>query len=101
MDSGIDLGKMINQIRKERRLTLKSVAQKLEIDLTMLSKIENGERQVQAHMIKPLSELFKIDYKELQMEFLNQKIEREYGDDPLIIETIETYLNRKKRALNK
>lgn len=101
MDSGIDLGKMINQIRKERQLTLKSVAQKLEIDLTMLSKIENGERQVQAHMIKPLSELFKIDYKELQMEFLNQKIEREYGDDPLIIETIETYLNRKKRALNK
>jgi len=101
MDSGIDLGKMINQIRKEQQLTLKSVAQKLEIDLTMLSKIENGERQVQAHMIKPLSELFKIDYKELQMEFLNQKIEREYGDDPLIIETIETYLNRKKRALNK
>ena len=89
MDSGIDLGKMINQIRKEQQLTLRSVAQKLEIDLTMLSKIENGERQVQAHMIKPLSELFKIDYKELQMEFLNQKIEKEYGDEPYFLETIK------------
>lgn len=89
MDSGIDLGKMINQIRKEQQLTLRSVAQKLEIDLTMLSKIENGERQVQAHMIKPLSELFKIDYKELQMEFLNQKIEKEYGDEPYFLESIK------------
>lgn len=88
MDSGIDLGKMINQIRKERQLTLKSVAQKLEIDLTMLSKIENGERQVQAHMIKPLSELFKIDYKELQIQFLNQKIEHEYGGEKYFNEVI-------------
>lgn len=88
MDSGIDLGKMINQIRKERQLTLKSVAQKLEIDLTMLSKIENGERQVQAHMIKPLSELFKIDYKELQIQFLNQKIEADYGEEKYFNEVI-------------
>jgi len=96
MDSGIDLGKMINQIRKERQLTLKSVAQKLEIDLTMLSKIENGERQVQAHMIKPLSELFKIDYKELQMQFLNQKIEEEFGDEPFFEEVILRMTNNPK-----
>ena len=89
MDSGIDLGKMINQIRKEQQLTLKSVAQKLEIDLTMLSKIENGERQVQAHMIKPLSELFKIDYKELQIQYLNNKIAQEFGREPFFSESIK------------
>jgi transcriptional regulator with XRE-family HTH domain len=87
---------MINQIRKERQLTLKSVAQKLEIDLTMLSKIENGERQVQAHMIKPLSELFKIDYKELQIQFLNQKIEDEFGDEPFFEEVILRMTNNPK-----
>jgi transcriptional regulator with XRE-family HTH domain len=89
MDSGIDLGKMINQIRKEQQLTLKSVAQKLEIDLTMLSKIENGERQVQAHMIKPLSELFKIEYKELQIRYLNNKIAQEFGREPFFSESIK------------
>ena len=89
MDSGIDLGKMINQIRKEQQLTLKSVAQKLEIDLTMLSKIENGERQLQAHMIKPLSELFKIDYKELQIQYLNNKIAHEFGGEPFFSESIK------------
>jgi HTH-type transcriptional regulator, competence development regulator len=89
MDSGINLGKMINQIRKEQQLTLKSVAQKLEIDLTMLSKIENGERQVQAHMIKPLSELFKIDYKELQIQYLNNKIANEFGEEPYFSESIK------------
>ena len=89
MDSGIELGKIINQIRKEQQLTLKSVAQKLEIDLTMLSKIENGERQLQAHMIKPLSELFKIDYKELQIQYLNNKIANEFGEEPFFNESIK------------
>jgi len=95
MDSGIDLGKMINQIRKQRQLTLKFVAQKLEIDLTMLSKIENGERQIQAHMIKPLSELFKIDYKELQIHFLNQKIADEFGDEPYFEDSLVKILKLK------
>lgn len=95
MDSALDIGKMIHQFRKERQLTLKYVADKLQIDLSMLSKIENGDRQIQGHMIKPLSELFKLDYKELQMEFLNQKIENEFGREPFFEETLELMLKKK------
>ena len=96
MDSALDIGKMIHQFRKERQLTLKYVADKLEIDLSMLSKIENGDRQIQGHMLKPLSKLFKIDYKDLQIKFLNQKIENEFGDEPYLKETLEKYLSNIK-----
>lgn len=89
MDSALDIGKMIHQFRKERQLTLKYVADKLEIDLSMLSKIENGDRQVQAHMIKPLSELFKLDYKDLQIQYLNNKIADEFGEEPFFNESIK------------
>lgn len=79
---------MIHQFRKERQLTLKFVADKLEIDLSMLSKIENGDRQIQSHMLKPLAELFKLDYKEIQIQYLNQKIVESFGDEPYFEEVI-------------
>jgi hypothetical protein len=67
----------------------------------MLSKIENGERQLQSHMLNGLSELFDLDYKEMQIQLLNQRIENEYGDEPFIIETIEMYLKTKKQDMDK
>jgi hypothetical protein len=39
-------------------------------------------------ILKPLSELFKLNYKELQMQFSNQRIEEEYGDQPFFNEII-------------
>jgi hypothetical protein len=61
----------------------------------MLSKIENGERQLQSHMLNGLSELFDLDYKEMQIKLLNQKIENEYGDEQFINEALQLYLTNK------
>jgi len=33
-------------------------------------------------MLKPLCDLFELNYKELQIKYLNQKIEEEFGDQP-------------------
>ena len=72
--------------------TQKKVADKLGIDISLLSKIEHGERQVQGHMLKPISEMFKLNYKEIQIQFLHQKIQDEYGKEPYLKETLESYL---------
>ncbi len=53
-----------------------------------VSQFLGNNKQVQSHMLKPLSELFKLNYKELQMQFLNQRIEEEYGDQPFFNEVI-------------
>ena len=92
MEKPIEFGTYIHGLRKEKKYSLKIVADKLGIDISMLSKIENGERQLQSHMLSGLSELFDLDYKEIQIQLLNQRIENDYGDQPYLKETLEKYL---------
>ena len=88
----IDFGVYLHELRTARRFSQKKVADKLGIDISLLSKIEHGERQVQGHMLKPLAELFNLNYKEIQIQFLNQKIEQEFGGQPYLKESLENYL---------
>ena len=88
----IDFGAYLHELRTARHFSQKKVADKLGIDISLLSKIEHGERQVQGHMLKPLAELFNLNYKEIQIQFLNQKIEQEFGGQPYLKESLENYL---------
>jgi transcriptional regulator with XRE-family HTH domain len=85
----VDFGAYIHELRTNKGYSLKIVANKLNIDISLLSKIEHGERQVQGHMLKPLAELFVLDYKSLQIQFLNQRIEDEFGEELFFKETIK------------
>jgi transcriptional regulator with XRE-family HTH domain len=96
MSSGrIDFGDYLLELRTSAGYSQKKVADKLGIDISMLSKIEHGERQVQGHMLKPLAELFKLNYKQIQIQFLEQKIEDEFGDEPFFKETIKELASTK------
>ncbi len=97
IEAPIEFGTYINGLRKKKNYSLKIVADKLGIDISMLSKIENGERQLQSHMLNGLSELFDLDYKEMQIQLLNQKIENEYGNEPYINEALQMYLTNKNK----
>lgn len=92
MKNNIEFGKYIQQLRKEKNFTLKVVAEKLDIDVSMLSKIEHGERQVNSIVLKRLAKIFNLDFRELQINFLKQKIHNEFGDQPFLKETLEHYL---------
>jgi transcriptional regulator with XRE-family HTH domain len=99
----IDYGEYLHQLRLEHKLSQKIVAEKLGIDISMLSKIEHGERQVQSHMLKSVAELFDLDYRLLQIQFLNQKIENEFGNEPYYYESLTTLVKKQKltKASNK
>jgi transcriptional regulator with XRE-family HTH domain len=86
------IGNYLQNLRKERKMSLRDVADHIGIDVSMLSKIEHGERQLQTHMIKPIADLFNLKYRELQIQFLNQKINQDYGNEPYLKETLEQYL---------
>lgn len=102
MSSGrIDFGDYLLELRTNAGYSQKKVADKLGIDISLLSKIEHGERHVQGHMLKPLSELFKLSYKDLQIQFLNQRIEEQFGEEPYILETIEAFLKQRKTGIIK
>ncbi len=97
MSSGrIDFGEYLHELRTTNGYSQKKVADKLGIDISLLSKIEHGERQVQGHMLKPIADLFKLNYKEIQIQFLNQKIEDQFGDQPYFDESIKILANFNK-----
>ncbi len=88
------IGNYLHKLRKERKLSLRDVADQIGIDVSMLSKIEHGERQLQSHMLKPISNLFKIDFKDFQIRYLNQKMEQEFGGQPYLKESLKIYLKK-------
>jgi transcriptional regulator with XRE-family HTH domain len=96
MEKPIEFGTYIHGLRKEKKYSLKIVADKLGIDILLLSKIENGERQLQSHMLNGLSELFDLDYKEMQIQLLNQKIDEYFGNEPFFNEAINKLAKNKK-----
>lgn len=96
MENFEGFGTLINQLRLERNLSQKSVADKLGVDVSMLSKIEHGERQIQQRMLPVLSNLFNLDFKELQIKYLTTKMESEFGREPFFKESLERYLSTVK-----
>ena len=96
MSSGrIDFGEYLHELRTTNGYSQKKVADKLGIDISLLSKIEHGERHVQGHMLKPIADLFKLNYKEIQIQYLNQKIENEFGSEPFFNEAVTLLANNK------
>jgi transcriptional regulator with XRE-family HTH domain len=83
------IGNYLQNLRKERKMSLRDVADHIGIDVSMLSKIEHGERQLQTHMLKDLCEIFRIDYKMMQIQLLNQKMNEQFGEEPYFNEAIK------------
>jgi len=89
------IGNYLQNLRKERKLSLRDVADHIGIDVSMLSKIEHGERQIQSYQLSSIAEFFNLDFRQLQIEFLIQRIHLEYGDQPYLKESLERYLQDK------
>lgn len=103
MSSGrIDFGELIQELRTSAGYSQKKVADKLGIDISLLSKIEHGERFIQSHMLKGISELFNLSLKKLHIAFLKQKIDSDISSFPYAHEAIEEWLrnNKNKKSYN-
>ncbi len=79
-------GDKIRTSREELNLPLRKVAAELDIDTSILSKIERGERSATSEMIPLLAEILNLDFQELQILFLSNKLFNEFGDERHIVE---------------
>lgn len=77
-------GTYLKQIREKRNIPQRIVAHRLNIDTSTLSKIEMGERQITISMIQGLAEVLGLDYRELQIKFISEKIISEYNNQPYL-----------------
>jgi transcriptional regulator with XRE-family HTH domain len=67
-------GEHLRTLREVAGLTLKTVAEQIGIDTSLLAKIERNERQPTKKIIKQVAEYFKVAEKELQNSFLSDQI---------------------------
>lgn len=67
-------GEHLRVLREEARLTLREVAGSLQIDPSLLARIERNERQPTKRLIKDISAYFKINEKTLLTEVLSDQI---------------------------
>ena len=57
----------------------------------------SGERQLQSHILNGLSELFDLDYKEMQIQLLNRKIDEHFGNEPFYNEALNILVKQKNK----
>jgi len=91
-----EFGAYIKAKRESKAIPQRIVAHRLNIDTSTLSKIELGERQLTIEMVRGLSEILEIDFKELQIKFISDKILSDYAKQPFLKEAISTVMKKLK-----
>jgi transcriptional regulator with XRE-family HTH domain len=73
-------GKYLRSIREEKELPLRKVAAALDIDTSLLSKIERNERRATTDMIPIIAKTLEKSEKEIQVEYIKALILTELGE---------------------
>lgn len=83
-----NFGLYIRTLREKANLPLRKLASSLDIDQSTLSKIERGERQFTSDMIPKIAKAFSIEFKELQVMFLKEKLLNDLTNEKFALEAI-------------
>ena len=78
----VTLGTLFRQLREERELPLRTVAEAADMDLTHLHKIELGQRLPTEEQAGRLARFFKLDATETQARRIAEKFRHEFSEHP-------------------
>ncbi|MBI4645868.1 MAG: helix-turn-helix domain-containing protein [Bacteroidia bacterium] len=70
----ITFGEYIRNLREEAELPLRKVAAQLDIDPSLLGRIERNDRQPTKEIIAGIARIFNQDFKKLSDEYLSDQI---------------------------
>jgi transcriptional regulator with XRE-family HTH domain len=100
------IGQFIKTLRIDKKETLHQVSKETDIDMTMLSKIERGERLPTVEQVKKISNYFELSENDIQATLMAEKIIKEFGINELtftavkiVEEKLITHLNEEKNEL--
>ncbi|MBK9939152.1 MAG: helix-turn-helix domain-containing protein [Chitinophagaceae bacterium] len=92
-------GDRIRELRTKQKLLLRQVASKLDVDTSIISKMERGERPIKKEQITILAEILKADKDELITLWLADQLYDVLKDEKLANEAMklaEQKINYKK-----
>lgn len=82
------IGAKLRKLREENAMPLRKVAALLDIDISILSKMERGERPLSKDVVNKLAKIYEQDEEELTVLFLSQKILNEVGEEDLALKAM-------------
>ncbi|MDD5571896.1 MAG: helix-turn-helix transcriptional regulator [Bacteroidales bacterium] len=85
----ISFGEYIRALREKAELPLRKVAAQLDIDPSLLGKIERNERQPTKEVISGIAKIFNQDVKFLLREYLSDQIAYRIIEENAEIETLK------------
>lgn len=85
----LSIGEQIRKLRESKGLPLRKVAAELDIDQSILSKIERGERKATKEQIIQIARIFCVEEKELVINYLSDKVLYDLKDEDLANEALK------------
>lgn len=92
------LGDKLRTLRTRQNLLLRQVAAKLDIDTSIISKMERGERPIKKEQIELLAEILKADKVELHTLWLADQVMDLIKDEPLADEALKSVTKKIKKS---
>ncbi len=83
------LGKRLRNLRKERNEPLRVVAAAIEIDSSLLSKIEHSERLPTEPQLEKFAKYFKLSLDELIAQAIAEKIVANYASNTTTLQALK------------
>ena len=90
----ISFGEYLRSRREKLGLPLRKVAAELDIDTSILSKIERSERVATKEMLPTLAKTLEIQDKEIQIEFIQSTVLSELGDLEFLADGLKNVLKK-------
>lgn len=91
-------GDKIRELRVKQNLLLRQVASKLDMDTSIISKIERGDRQLKKEQIPLLAQILKADIEELQTLWLADQLYNMVQGEPMADEALKSVSKKIKKA---
>jgi transcriptional regulator with XRE-family HTH domain len=87
-------GEYLRNRREQLGLPLRKVAAELDIDTSILSKIERSERVATKEMLPTLAKTLEIQDREIQIEFIQSTVLSELGDLEFLADGLKNVLKK-------
>lgn len=87
-------GEYLRNRREQLGLPLRKVAAELDIDTSILSKIERSERVATKEMLPTLAKTLEFQEKEIQIEFIQSTVLSELGDLEFLADGLKNVLKK-------
>lgn len=87
-------GEYLRNKREQLGLPLRKIAAELDIDTSILSKMERGERLATKEMLPTLAKALEVQEKEIQIKYIESTVLNELGDLKFLANGLKNVLKK-------